>query len=298
MNLNDVPASKRPTVVQAFTSNNADLGNIANAQRIFPNLGGITMSESNGISDYKALQVWVNRRFADRFSWQAAYTWSHTTSNVPLTSFTSGTTDPFNFNGDKGDSDLDRRHMFVANAVYSLPSFKKAGSLADHLLGNWQFNGILTLLSGIPLEVYTNAPANYFGLVGTPANGGFRPNLVSGQPIYLHGSDKTVYLNPAAFALPAPGTFGNLKRGQIRQPGLKNVDFSVAKNWKVHEKYGIQFRAEMFNLFNTTNFNGFDAGLGAAFNNGNFTGFNNTNFGKLTSDRGPRNIQFGFKFNF
>jgi hypothetical protein len=298
VNLNDVPPANRATVVQAFTSNNPDVGNIANANRIFPNLGGITMSESNGESNYKALQVWINRRFVNRFSWQAAYTWSHTTSNVPLTSFTSGTTDPFNFQLDQGDSDLDRRHMFVANAVYVLPSFKNPGSLADAILGNWQLNGILTLLSGIPLDVYTNAPANYFGLVGTPANGGFRPNLVSGQQIYLHGPDRTVYLNPAAFSLPAPGTFGNLRRGAIRQPGLKNVDFSVAKNWKIHERYGIQFRAEMFNLFNTTNFNGFDAGLGAAFSNGTFTGFNNTNFGKLTSDRGPRNVQFGIKFSF
>ena len=85
----------------------------------------------------------------------------------------------------------------------------------------------------------------------------------------------------------------------MRQPGLTNVDFSVAKNWRVRERYGIQFRAEMFNLFNRTNFNGFDPGLGAGFTTGGqFTGFNNSNFGKLNSDRGPRNIQFGVKFNF
>jgi len=188
--------------------------------------------------------------------------------------------------------------MFVANAVYMLPDFKSMGSVASALLGNWQVNGILTLLSGTPLDVVTNAPAAYFGLAAN-APGGFRPNLVSGQPIYVKGADKRIYLNPAAFSLPAPGTFGNLRRGFVRQPGLKNVDFSVAKNWKVREKYGIQFRAEAFNLFNTTNFNGFDPGLGASFNtNGTFTGFNNTNFGRLNSDRGPRNIQFGIKFTF
>jgi len=153
-------------------------------------------------------------------------------------------------------------------------------------------------LSGIPLDVTTGAPAGYFGLASN-APGGFRPNLVAGQPIYLHGPDSTVYLNPAAFALPAPGQFGNLKRGFVRQPGLTNIDFSIAKNWKVKEKYGIQLRAEMFNLFNHTNFNGFDPGLGAGFDTtGKFTGFTNTNFGRLNSDRGPRNIQFGFKFNF
>jgi hypothetical protein len=297
VNFNEVSTARRTPVVNAFLNNDPNLQAIANANRIFPNLGPITMSQSNGSSDYKALQVWLNRRFANRWSYQVAYTWSHATSDVPLTSFTSGTTDPFNFEIDKGDADLDRRHMFVANSVYELPSFKNRGSLVSAILGDWQLNGILTLLSGIPLEPNTNAPGNYFGLAAS-APAGFRPDLVAGQPIYLSGPDKTKYLNPAAFALPAPGTFGNLRRGTVRQPGLQNIDFSVAKNWKFKERYGIQFRAEMFNLFNHVNFNGFDAGLGAAFNNGKFTGFNNGNFGKLNSDRGPRNIQFGIKFNF
>jgi hypothetical protein len=284
-------------VVTAFTTADPNLTAIAQANRIFPNLGPITMSQSSGVSDYKALQVWVNRRFTNNLSYQVSYTWSHATSNVPLTSFTSATTDPFNFNLDKGDSDLDRRHMFVSNAVYQLPAFKQWGSLASAVLGDWQLNGIVSLLSGIPLDVNTQAPGNYFGLAAN-APAGFRPDLVPGVPIYLDGPDKTLYLNPAAFAMPAPGQFGNLKRGLVRQPGLANVDFSVAKNWKFRERYGIQFRTEMFNLFNHTNFNGFDAGLSATFTNGQFTGFNNSNFGKLSSDRGPRNIQFGIKFNF
>jgi hypothetical protein len=294
VHFNEVPPEKRATVVAARNASNAQA--VANSNRIFPNLGPITMSESSGDSDYKALQVWINRRFTDRLSYQFAYTWSHAVSNVPLTSFTSATTDPFNFNLDKGDSDLDRRHMLVSNAVFALPTFKKWGSVASNVLGNWQLNAIVTVLSGIPLDVQTGLNGRYFGLAGD-APGGFRPNLVSGVPIYLKGPEKTLYLNPAAFAFPAPGQFGNLKRGFVRQPGLKNVDFSVAKNWKMRERYGLQFRAEMFNLFNHTNFNGFDPGMGG-INTGNPTGFGNSNFGKLNNDRGPRNIQFGLKFNF
>jgi hypothetical protein len=191
--------------------------------------------------------------------------------------------------------------MFVSNAVYVLPTFKSRGSLVSHILGDWQLNGIVTFLSGIPLDINAGVPSLYFGLASN-APAGFRPDLVPGQPIYLNGPDKTKYLNPKAFALPAPGTFGNLRRGTVRQPGLANVDFSVAKNWKLKEKYGIQFRAEMFNLFNHTEFNGFNNGLGANFDGANFTAFNNTlgtgTFGQLSSDRGPRNIQFGIKFNF
>lgn len=302
VNVNDVSPEKRAAVVQAFKDGTSSQA-VAQGLRIFPNLGSITMSESNGVSDYKALQVWVNRRFTHRLSWQVAYTWSHAVSNVPLTSFTSGTTDPFNFNLDKGDSDLDRRHMFVSNAVYELPTFKKWGSFASHILGDWQLNGIVTLLSGTPLDVQTGLSGQYFGLYSN-APAGFRPDLVPGQPIYLHGADHILYLNPAAFAAPAPGQFGNLKRGFVRQPGLKNVDFSVAKNWRFKERYGIQFRAEMFNLFNHANFNGFDPGMGLSPNrdaNGKFLGTftaTNGNFGHLSSDRGPRNIQFGIKFTF
>jgi len=303
VNVNDVSPEKRAAVVQAFINNDQTSQAIANSNRRFPNLGPITMSESNGTSDYKALQVWVNRRFTNRLSWQVAYTWSHATSNVPLTSFTSATTDPFNFAIDQGDSDLDRRHMLVSNAIYALPTFKKWGSLASNLLGNWQLNGIVTLLSGAPLDVTTGISGNYFGLAAS-APGGFRPDLVPGVPIYLHGPDKRIFLNPAAFTLPAPGTFGNLRRGFVRQPGLANVDFSVAKNWKVKEKYGIQFRAEMFNLFNHAEFNGFDPGLGLSLGrdaNHKFTGTftrNNGNFGVLGGTRRPREIQFGIKFNF
>jgi hypothetical protein len=175
--------------------------------------------------------------------------------------------------------------------------------VASNILGDWQLNGILTLLSGIPLDVQTGLNANYFGLANS-APGGFRPDLVPNVPIYVKGPDKTIYLNPAAFALPAPGKFGNLKRGFVRQPGISNIDFSLAKNWKVKERYGIQFRAEMFNLFNHVNFNGFDPGLGLSLGrdaagkfNGTFTSTNG-NFGRLNTDRGPRNIQFGFKFTF
>ena len=310
VNVNDVAPDKRAVVVQAFKDGTGSQA-VAQANRIYPNLGSITMSESNGTSDYKALQVWVNRRFANRLSWQVAYTWSHATSNVPLTSFTSGTTDPFNFDLDQGDSDLDRRQMFVSNAVYSLPSFKKWGSFAHHLLGDWQLNGIVTLLSGIPLDVQTGISGQYFGLYSN-APGGFRPDLVPGQPIYLKGADKTVYLNPAAFKAPAPGQFGNLKRGTVRQPGISNVDFSIAKNWKFKEKYGVQFRTEMFNLLNHANFNGFNPNMAltadrclanqpACGPEGKFKGtFSGPvgGFGTLSSDRGPRNIQFGFKFTF
>ena len=90
-------------------------------------VGNITTDESNGNSSYHALQLWLNRRFSNRLAFQAAYTWGHAISDVALTSFTNTTSDPFNFAADKGDADLDRRHTFVGNVVYVLPSFRNWG---------------------------------------------------------------------------------------------------------------------------------------------------------------------------
>ena len=114
------------------------------------------------------------------------------------------------------------------------------------------------------------------------------------------------YLNPAAFSLPGVGQFGSLGRGAIRAPGTINVDLSVAKNWKLTERYSVQLRAEMFNAFNHANFTGIDTYLGLdgaekfpdGTPNPNFGKPLNSNFGRFTATRGAREIQFGLKFTF
>jgi hypothetical protein len=303
VNFNDVTPQNRLAVARAFIDPanflpaNTPLNDFIAARRRIPNLGPIVMSESTGNSNYNGLQVWLNRRFTNRLSYSVAYTWSHALSDVPLTSFTSGTTDPFNYHLDYGDADLDRRQTFVSNAVYQMPTFKDWGKVASAFVGGWQVNTIVSYYGGIPLDVYTGVNPNYFGLAATPANAGFRPNIVPGQPVYLSGSAATLFVNPNAFSLPAPGTFGTLGRGLVRQPSLTNVDFSMNKNFALTERARLQFRAEFFNLFNHPNFNGFG---NSVFNNGSTPGTTTPNgqFGRLGSDRGPRNIQFGLKLNF
>jgi hypothetical protein len=257
------------------------------------------MSESTGNSTYHGLQLWLNRRFSDRLAFQASYSWGHAITDVALGSFTSSTTDPFNYALDRGDADLDRRHMFTFNAVYNLPSFSRWGAFANHVLGDWQFNTIASFLGGPPIEVTSGA--NTAGLAAAPP-AGFRPDLVPGVPIYLKTpGDKTSFLNPAAFQLPPLGQFSTLGRGRIRQPGIENIDFSVSKNWRMRERYSIQFRAEMFNAFNHTNFNAFNVNLDFGNNErepATLGKVRNTGFGRFTGARDPREIQFGLKFGF
>ncbi|MGE0127908.1 MAG: carboxypeptidase regulatory-like domain-containing protein [Blastocatellales bacterium] len=287
--------SIRPQLAQAQRFDPDAVQGLIDANRVRVGLGPINGTESTGNSSYNAFQLWVNRRFSDRLAFQAAYTWSHAITNIPLTSYTSATTDPFNYELDRGTADLDRRHMFVGNVVYVLPSFKSWGAFASNILGDWQVNGILSLLDGRPIDITSGADTAGLGGAGSQ-----RPDLVSGAPIYLKSSNPLQYLNPAAFALPGVGRFGSLGRGVVVGPGVKNIDFSINKNWRVRERYGIQFRAEMFNLFNHVNFTTVDTGLSLqnVSSNADFGKSTNTNFGRLGGNRGPREIQFGLKFTF
>jgi hypothetical protein len=314
VNWNDVPAgvpckgsqcdptlpNNARTQIAAQTRKGINVDALVAANRRIPTLGGITMAQSTGNSSYHGLQVWLNRRFADRLSYQVSYTWSHTISDIPITSFTNSTTDPFDYTVDKGDADLDRRHSIVGNMVYQLPSFKSWGT-GRHFLGDWQLNAIYSYFGATPVDILSGV-----NTYGTAGNVNPRPNLVAGVPIYLHSADSTQWLNPAAFALPGVGQIGSLGKGAIRGKAISNLDLSINKNWRFKEKYGLQFRAEMFNAFNHTNFVGFNANLQfdgvSVLSNGqpnpNFGRSTNSSFGTLTAAQAPREIQFGLKFTF
>ena len=282
-NYNDVLPSKRAAVAAGTLD-----GNLA---RRFGFANNVTRDESTGDSNYHALQVWVDRRFSNQLAFQVAYTLSRTISNVPTQSYQSATTDVFNYDLDKGYSDLDRRHALVFNVVYALPSFKNLGSVGSAILGDWQLNSIASFYSGTPLNILSGV--NRAGLIGNTTQ---RPDLVPGVPLYLNiPGDPLAIVNPAAFKIPAVGTFGNLKRGDVRGPGISNIDFSVAKNWKVKERYGVQFRTEFFNVFNHPNFRAHNASTAGGGIENNLS---NPGFGRASSTRGPREIQFGFKFTF
>jgi hypothetical protein len=256
-----------------------DAGQLIRDNRLLRGIGDVNTDESNGNSSYHALQLWLNRRFTNRLAFQAAYTWGHAISDVALTSFTNTTSDPFNFASDKGDADLDRRQTFVGNVVYVLPSFSDWGRPAEMILGDWQLNAIASYFGATPIDVTTG-----FNTIGTASAVGQRPNY-TGAPLYLEG-DPVQHLNPAAFARPAPGQLGTLGKGSVRGKAITNIDFSMAKNWRFKERYGIQFRAEFFNVFNHANFVGFDLDI------------RNSTFGRLNTAQQSREIQLGLKFTF
>ena len=158
--------------------------------------------------------------------------------------------DSTNLRGEKGPSTFDTRHRWTTALNYQVPV---AGFLPRILAEGWRLNTVFTLQSGRPIGIVT----------GGGINGHQRPDLVHGiNPILSNWTPSTGYLNPAAFADPADreSLFGNLGRNPIYGPGFRNVDFSLSKDFAFREALKLQFRWEVFNIFNHPNFalpNGF-----------------------------------------
>jgi hypothetical protein len=257
--------------------------------RINPNFAQLVQGTSAADSWYDSLQVNAVHRFGRNFQIQAAYTWSHSIDTASATSGleTGGGTqsNPYCFCQDRGDSAFDIRSAFRLNGVYVLP-FKGNG-----FVRGWQLSGVLSATTGLPLNVWDG-----FDRVGTVAgsprpnfNAAFTGNVIEGSP--------TQWFNPAAFSLQTVGTFGNLGRDALRNPGLFDTDFALMKETripKVSEQFAIQFRAEFFNIFNHVNFTGLS-------NVAAFTGtgaLNPTSGAFLSTATTSRQIQFGLKLNF
>ncbi|PYU46426.1 MAG: hypothetical protein DMG54_03350 [Acidobacteria bacterium] len=152
---------------------------------------------------------------------------------------------------DYGNSDSDTRHNFTALLSYNLPS-RSTGP--QWLLQGWQVSGLLSFHTGQPFTVFTetdnsgtNELVQRVNQVGDPFAG------VSHKMVTANGTNFVQWVNSAAFALPALGTFGTMGRNQLYGPGFKDVDFSVLKDFRISEQFNLQFRTEIFNLFNWAN---------------------------------------------
>ena len=234
------------------------------APRINPNFGTIRTILWNGQSNYHSLQVNLAQRPTKGLSYQIAYTWAKSIDNGSST-FTENSEaanssppswelGPTNIN--RGPSDWDIPHNFVANFEYDLPvpQSVKAHRLANTLFGGWQLGGIYTRQSGSPFSLTLSSDraltGNTFTTMANPpmyVNApGCNPNAVTG--------DIDNYIMTQCFAFQPLGVLGNLGRHTLRMPVFRDLDFSVFKTQNVWgEKLKAQFRAEVFNILNNTN---------------------------------------------
>ncbi|MBI4485552.1 MAG: TonB-dependent receptor [Acidobacteria bacterium] len=249
----------------------------------------VTQLNMDGEGHYNGLLLAVQKRFSDGYSVTANHTWSHCVADADGQQFLDPVyTQPGNPKADRGDCSSDRRHVFNATAVVNPPAVG-TGTLAA-ITGGWQFSTIFQALTGAPLNV-TLGQDN--ALTGMPNQ---RPDLVGDwkrdEPTY------NAWFNTAAFARPAPGTYGTLRRNALRGPASWNVDAVLSRRFEFGREQRFEFRAEAFNLFNhirpgvSQGVNGF-AGVG----NPN-TVFTNVLFGRITTAADPRILQFALKYVF
>ena len=260
-----------------------------------PRFDDIDLLESRATSNYHSLQTRFQQRLTRGLAVLISYTFSKSIDNA--SNFFSSAGDPnfpqnsYNVRAERGRSNFDVPHRFVASYSYDLPFGRGKAHLANAgwattLLSGWQTFGIVTVQSGRPFTVALLPDIDNSGtgrsILGFGAND--RPNVV-GDP--NSGSRTTDHwFNTAAFSFPPRGTFGNAGRNILDGPGYRNVNASLVKNTQLTERLNLQFRAEVFNLFNHPNFDLPD----------NFVG--SPTFGRITSARDPRHLQFGLKLLF
>jgi hypothetical protein len=244
-----------------------------------PNIAAIRTEGHDISSITHGLQVRFEKRFSAGWSMLNAYTWQHTIGQSAENESVGTSLEPqntYDMNAERGDVEPDYRQQFTSALSYDLPfgpghRWLSHGGTSRWVVGGWQLNGIISLYSGRAFTPYLSTDTTNTG------SGGPRPDLVgdpynfsnattvgyNGGPSQCPTNRQSIYcwFNPAAYAQPplAPGqqfatVFGDAMRGTLRGPAQYNVDFSVFKDFSFSESKVLQFRAELFNIFNTPQF--------------------------------------------
>jgi hypothetical protein len=279
-NITSVLTNPNPTtaaiVIREFDIVNAD-GTI---QRPYAE---VDYKTSGGTDNYNALQLAFGRRFNDGLTLNSQYTLARSFgntagSNEALTA-ANAAREISEFDYDLGYNTFDVRHTFNVSALYAIPYGRgrkfgsDVGNVAQVLLGGWDVGTIVNARSGLPVQVQVTRPdvvyrdnatgawlqapcATCVAVINTPRGGASRnvrrPDVVPGVDPYVKNGLQ--WLNPAAFAIPAPGTFGNMERGSIRGPKFMQTDLLVSKKFGITTGRAFEFRWEVYNLFDRTNF--------------------------------------------
>jgi carboxypeptidase family protein len=281
-NINQLPAG----TLQA----NPDV-NIA-ALRPYKGYGAIRLSENAGYSRYNSLQLSADRRYTNGLKIGAAYTLGHSVDNgSDKRNILWNTYDDTNY---WGPSSFDRKHVLSVYYIYDLPFWRDGGSVLKSALGGWQISGATFMRSGTPFSITRTTdiagvgegsngqPMDLAGDINANTNGKFSGGVVSGV-----ATDQNFWFNPAAFADPAAGKFGNAPRNLIRNPGDQQWDIALFKNFALGGTRRVQFRTEVFNFLNHPNLSG------------PVNDFTNKDFGRsIGKDNNRRDIQLALRFLF
>jgi hypothetical protein len=240
------------------------------ASRPYPQFQAVSGFSTQGLSDYAALQAQFERRMSNGLMFNANYTWSHMTDNQDSSGWGSeqGTTiwqNSYVPSANHGAANFDVRQMFKAYGTYDLPFGKgrkylnNSGAL-DEAIGGWTMALTFIGQGGHPFTPYMVSSSNSY------ANGGnsfaWYPNQVGSTK--TSGASGTIkqWFDPAAFAQPTPGTFGDMRRNSVYGPGLHVINGSIRKSFPIFERVYFDFTANATNLINHPSFANPDATIG------------------------------------
>ena len=173
--------------------------------------------------------------------------------------------------------------MFILNSIYEIPFLKGSSGWTRRILGNWELSGVFQAQSGTPFSVRNNV--DYAG-VGAGSGNQFWKLVGDPNAAVTSFTDSAVWFNKAAFAAPDPGTFATQPRNSLRNPGFWNFDGAIRKNFPTTERQLLQFRFEVFDVFNHPNWGGANSNPTSG------------SFGLVTSKSGNRNLQLALKYIF
>ena len=232
-----------------------------------PNFSAIELKSSDGDSWYKALIVEARRQWTRGLQVHSSYTWSKAEDTTQNATFFSDSTTSLvsalpevipDYN--KGLADFHAEHNWVLSAIWQIPTGFERGTVASGVFNDWQVASIVRMRSGSPLTVFlqTNRSRSLWAPSLGPGTGPDRPSYAPGRgPDDAVTGNPDAWFDPTAFVLPEPGTLGNVGRNELIGPDLRTTDLSFTKSvpWRGGGRAGnVQFRVEIFNLFNRVNF--------------------------------------------
>jgi len=251
-----------------------------------PYFGAINLRDPGGSSSYHGFAVKAEKRYASGLTFLGSYTWSHSLDDGAGT-LDDGTTgagvrNPYNMRLHRGNSAYDVRHVLVVSGVYDLPFGKGRAHLnlsgpVDWILGGWQLGAIFNRRSGLPFSPTINGDLTNTGTTNYP-------NRIGQGSLPADQRSLSRWFDIGAFQLPEAYVYGNSGRNILFGPSATTMDLKIGKNFRIGERYRVEFRTEMFNFSNTPNFGRPNATV------------NLNQAGQITSAADPRRIQFGLKF--
>ena len=265
----------------------------------YPQFGLIDYKTTASNNNFNSLQLSLQRNLSGALQAGVNYTWSHAINDDSTGGGETGYPQDVRCRAcERASSDYDIRNYLSGNLIYQLPfghgrRFLNHGGLASAVFGGWEWANILSARSGLPVNVTISRTASAIpdGNTSSPQ----RPNVVPGESITPANQTINDFVNAAAFAIPAPGAFGNAGRNLLRGPSQWQLDTALVKTIPLTERVNFSIRAEAFNVFNHPQY---------GLPNANFS--NAASFGQITTEANatgigtgtPRELEFALRLQF